>query len=142
MEREPGVLSSTSTLRKLAQTSAFYDLSGGECRPLELGRIGVGQSRHVGASFDGDRARATQQSIRRLARLLETSAARTLPPAEQRAWRMLAPILTRIPDLARWTASERKRLLRILRAKGGASEIGVDSLIRSHARLRRALQAL
>ena len=47
-----------------------------------------------------------------------------------------------VTSLATEGESLSKGLLRILRRKAGASEIGVDPLIWNHERLRHALQAL
>lgn len=54
----------------------------------------------------------------------------------------MAPILVRIPCLKRWSAIDKKRLSRILDAKGVASERGVDRMISTHTTLEKALREL
>jgi hypothetical protein len=129
-------------LRRLSHTAAFLDFSGGECRPLDLGGIGLRQSRLIAATFAGDRARATRVSIRRLARSLGRSKVQALDPGERRAWEMLAPLLVRIPGLDGWSARDKRRLRRILAVKGSASEREVDRLISAHAPLVEGLRGL
>jgi len=142
MRREPGRRSSTGTLRRLSHTAAFSDLSAGQCPPLDLGGIGVRQSRIIATKFAGVRARAQKQGLRVVAKFLGDAVPGRHAPDERRAWEMLAPLIVSLPDLEDWNASDRKRLRRILRRKGEASEIGVDQLVWSHERLRRGLQEL
>jgi hypothetical protein len=142
MRREPGHRSSRAVLRRLSHTSAYLDLSGGECRRLDLGGIGQRQARFVEAEFDGDRRRAARVCVRRVARALGVTGVSRLGPDERRAWELLAPLLARIPGLAQWSARDRRALGAILRAKGGASERDVDRRIRAHRRLVAALREL
>jgi len=153
LRREPGRRSSPSMLRRLARTSAYFDVSGGTCHPLELGPIGLRQSRLVARAYGGDRRRATRDCVRRLARALGLERVPRLSAGERRAWEMLAPLLVRIPGLAAepgersggdtpWSARDRRRLRRILRAKGAPSERDVDRLIRGHELLCAGLRLL
>src|SRR5205085_11067754 len=64
------------------------------------------------------------------------------PPDERRSFAQLAPLIALIPDLGRWPSSDRRRLVAIMRAKGGASEARYVRLLGAHARLRGSLQAL
>jgi len=141
MTSEPGVRSTTAMLRRLSHTSVFLDLSGGTCRPLDLGAIGVHHSRFISEGFAGDRGRAVRESVSRVARALGFGGnVRRLPQGARRAWEMLAPLLAMIQGLDAWNERDKKRMLRILREKGGASERGVDRLIRSHRPFVRALR--
>ena len=142
MRREPGTRSSASMLRRLSHTSAFLDLSRGECQPLDLSGIGLRQSRVIADTFDSDRGRATEASIRRVARAVGGPKTSTTTPGERRGWEMLAPLLARIPGLADWSARDKQRLRRILREKGSSSERGVDRLICAHGPLLAGLRGL
>jgi hypothetical protein len=142
LRNEPGSRSNKAMLRRLSHTGAYLDLSGGECRPLDLGAIGLRQSRFVSGSFGGDRGRATERCIRRLARDLGLPRVPALDAGERRAWEMLAPLLVRIPGLGAWSTRDKRRLRRILREKGRPSELAVDRLIRAHAPLCAGLRAL
>ncbi len=142
MRREPGTRSSVTMLRRLSHTAAFFDLSDGACRPLDLGAIGLRQSRFIAESFAGDRGQCTERCIRRLAREMGLPKTPRLDPGERRAWEMLTPLLARIPGLADWSARDKRGLRRILRAKGGPSELAVDRLICAHEPLRAGLREL
>ncbi len=51
----------------------------------------------------------------------------------------LALVLDRIPDLARWSRSERDAIVEIVRAKAGREEIRYLRLLQRHPRLRSAM---
>jgi len=142
MRADPTRRSSVAMLRRLSHTQAHLDLSAGECRKINLGAIGLRQSRFLTERFGVAGPRAEQQCIRRAARILgEADMGRESSP-RRRAWRMLAPILCMIPDLSSWSPGEKKRLLGIVRGKGAPSEAGVDRLVCGHTRFREALFAL
>ncbi|MEW6074081.1 MAG: hypothetical protein AB1726_15980 [Planctomycetota bacterium] len=142
MTADPRHRSSAATLRRLSHTFVYLDLSGGACRPLDLGGIGMRQSRFLARIEGGNRARALARCLRQVSRVLGRRKLRTLGAGERRAWELWAPILAAIPDLARWGAREKGRIVEILRRKGSISELGVDRLLCAHERLRRALQTL
>jgi hypothetical protein len=140
--RNPRHRSSRATLRRLSNTSVFFDLSRGEYHPLDFGSIGMNESRFIAEAFDGDRRRAVERCISKVSRLLGQSGVARLPFSQRHAWEMLAPILAMIPGLTDWSGAHKKRMLRILRAKGGSSEHNVDRLLLSHAPFRTALRNL
>jgi hypothetical protein len=131
----PGYRSDRRMLRRLSHTEAYFDLSGGQCRPLDAGGLGIATSRFIGREFDGDRGRAVRECTRRLARLLAMD-------AESRALQTVSVILAMIPDLARWSGIERRRLRAAIEAKDARSEIGAARLWRDHPRLGAALREL
>jgi hypothetical protein len=47
-----------------------------------------------------------------------------------------------IPDLQEWSASDKSRLGRVLRAKGGRSELPYVGLLDGHRRFRTSLETL
>jgi len=142
MSREPGTRSTPAMLRRLSHTSAYYDLSAGECRPLDLGAIGLHESRFMGDTFDGNRSRGTRCSCKQLADALGLPRVPKLAANAKRAWEMLAPLLAMIPGLEDWSARDKGRLRRILKEKGLPSERHVDRLISAHGPLVAGLREL
>jgi hypothetical protein len=140
MTRNPRHRSSPATLRRLSRTSVSLDLSRGECHPLDLGAIGMRETRFIAEAFNGDRRRAVTWCISKVSRLLGQSGVARLPFPQRHAWEMLAPMLAMIPELDGWSATDKKRTLRVLRAKGSASERNVDRLMLAHAPFQRALR--
>lgn len=135
MAARPGHRSDRRTLRRLAQTEAFLDLSGGQYQPFDLGGLGIAQSQFLARQFRGDRAHAEAVCTEQMQRLLRM-------PGQTASLRAMAPVLAMIPDLEQWSSGERRALAAIVQAKGAASEFGADSLIVDHKKLVTALQAL
>ena len=142
MHRDPGHRSDRAMLRRLSHTGASFDLSGGACRPLDLGAIGIRQSGFIGERFGGDRRVALRRCGARLRRLLGITDHRSWSPARRRALELYAPLLCMIDDLETWSARDRRGLLRIIESKAARSERAVDGLVSGHARLREALRSL
>ncbi len=135
MREEPGYRSDRRTLRRLAPTAAYLDLSDGRRAPVDFGRLGTLQSRYLAEKFGGDRSLAEARCAARIARLLKVD--RTAP-----ATRRLAPLFCMIPDLARWNARDRARAARALKAKDARSEVAAARLFNEHATFRAALDRL
>ncbi len=132
MASRPSYRSDLGTLRRLSHTEAYLDLSGGRLRPLDLGRLGMAQSRFIGSEFNGDRGRAQQRCTERLRRILGVS-------APGRSFRELAPLMCMIPDVQEWSRREKSLLAGFLRAKDASSEARAARLQAAHPRLGRAL---
>jgi hypothetical protein len=142
MRAEPGHRSDRAMLKRLSFTDASFDLSGGECARLELGTLGQEQSRYLAREHAGDRHAAERSCARQAARFLVAGSLADWTAAERRALRILGPTLCMIPDLAAWSAADKKAMLRIVRAKGGRTEALSDRLAQEHARYREALHLL
>ncbi|MBI5710677.1 MAG: hypothetical protein HZC42_10295 [Candidatus Eisenbacteria bacterium] len=135
MAARPGHRSDRRTLRRLSHTEAALDLSNGRCRPMDLGRLGVAQSRFIARAFSGDRALSERRCVARVKRLLG-------PGGDGWALRALSPLLCMIPDLPRWSGRERAALARIVRAKDAPCEIPAARRFKRHGRLEAALRVL
>jgi len=133
MAADPRHRSDLRTLRRMSQTEAFLDLSGGTHRPLDLGRLGLAQSHLVESQFAGNRARAESRCSTRMARLLGVN-------SQGRTLRALAPLLALIPDLGSWNPWDRATLGRAIDAKDGRSEAQASRLLADHPRLGDALR--
>jgi hypothetical protein len=129
-----------ATLRRLSRTEAFFDLSQGRCRRLELAPLGLAVSQLLGAR--GDRVAALRSCCEKAARLLGLGGWRRWPAPRRRGLELLAPLFGLIPGIARWPARDRSLLARLVRVKGGDSEAGADRLLQRHARLEAALRAV
>jgi hypothetical protein len=134
MRARPGHRSDRRTLHRLSHTEAYLDLSGGRCRPFDFGRFGIALSRHIASKFEGDRVLAEQRCAARIGRWLGVR--------DGRALRNLAPALDMIPDLARWSRSDKSALAQLLVAKDARSEARAARLFKAHARLEAALRSI
>ncbi len=142
MKAEPGYRSDKKMLRRLSHTSAYFDLSDGSVAPINLGAIGLQQSRFIAAEYAGDRQRAVSSSILQVRKKLGAGSLDKLGDDERRGWQVLAPILAAIPDLESWSKKDKILALRIIKAKGGPSETKTDMLMRSLQKLCIGVRAL
>jgi hypothetical protein len=142
MRARPGYRSDLKMLRRLSHTEGSLDLSGGSCDRLDFGAIGLRQSRLIAERFGGDRALAERRCSARVAKTLGIEDLRRWSHHERRALRILAPLLSMLPELASWSPADKKRAVRVLRLKGSRSEMKCDIALRAHRRLERAIRSL
>ena len=137
----------SSERRRLAKDSA-YRSSPETLRRLSEGRMWLGidgpgapavRDFDVGRLLHRTPGSATAWA---LVRALQATGWHAWPAAERAALRRLAPILTRIPDLARWSTRDRRALVEIIRAKGGPEERVYLRHMQRHRRLREAVLRL
>src|SRR5436190_3923064 len=115
----------------------FYHRLGFRPRdPVVLGVLAAEQSK-----ITADRSYRSPIPV--LARLaLGVSGWTAWPAAERCAFARLSLVAALITDLERWPSAERRRLVRVFRAKGCGSERAYANLLDSHRRFRRSLEAL
>ncbi len=139
MAKQPGYRSDRKMLRRLSHTDAFFDISDGACQRLDLGAIGLAQSRFIAREFDGNRGEAIRCCVEQVAAQLSIGDLATWSAPRRRALELYAPLLCLLPDLESWTRKQKSDLLRIIKSKGSRSESQVDQLLLQHKRLRSAL---
>ena len=100
---------------------------------FHIRNIGLAVQRRMRARYRGDPDEARRRASARVARLLSMR----IPTG--RTFENLALVLDAIPDLPRWSRAERAAAAEIIRAKDGREEIRYLRLLKSHARLRKAL---
>lgn len=143
--RDPHYRTPPSVLERLARSGASLPLAADEreagprVTPSGLAAL---VTRHVARDFRGDRPAAVAEASARVARALGVSARQAWPVHERRAFDQLSLVMALIPELARWPAADRRRLVQAMRAKGGPSEARYVRLLDGHQRLRRSLGAL
>jgi hypothetical protein len=118
------------------------DLSAGRCRPLDLGLLGIAQSRFMTRRFMGDRRRGLRHCLGSVRRNLGIASLGNWSIDQRDALERLAPILAMLPDLADWNSREKKRLVAFIRAKGATSERRAAGLLPGNGKLDSALRDL
>ena len=103
--------------------------------------IGLAVGRHL-ADAGSDRSASLPACEARVRRALGIRTTRGWTAGERLWLRRGAPMLDAIDGLARWPAADRSAAVRVVRAKGSASEIAFVKLFDAHARLRRAIASL
>jgi hypothetical protein len=140
-----GYRSPLPVLRRLARDEACLTLPGGSREPerrLRARDLAALVTRDVARRHGGDREAAVHQAVGRVARALGVGRLSGWTEAERGAFRQWALVVALVPDLDRWSASSRARLVAMIRAKGGRGEGPYVRRLLGHARLGRALEAL
>ena len=128
-------------LHRLKHTRVYLDLSEGRSSWFDFERLGVQLSEFVSQQYGGDRNLAAARCAASVARTLGIRRS-GLCKEQISALGSIAPIVAMLPDLDRWTATEKRALGRAIVQKGAASEAAGCRALAKHTRLRRSLLAL
>ena len=142
---DPSYRSPIPALKRLAGDEVCLTLPGGHPEPgkrLRATDVSALVARFVAREFAGDRSRAARESAARVRRALGVQRMAAWSTHERRAFERMSLVAALIPDLARWPASDRRALVAVMRAKGGASEREYARRLDGHHRLREALERL
>ncbi len=145
MRAKPSYRSGAPVLRKLAEENLFLYL--GRHRKdvigrLPLPRVGLRITEYLAGRFGFDRQKAESVCAREAAVRLDEPAWKTWSPGERLAWRRWGPVVLVLPGLDRWSPTERKGLVAVIRSKGGRRESEYLKLFDGHRKLRRAIRRL
>jgi hypothetical protein len=138
LQANPRHRSSAATLRKLAEGHLVFDVDPRHPMPLlPVAAIGMGIADRL--AVRGDRGRALQEASREAMRIVGLRSLDGWTAGERLAWERWSPLLLTLPGVSRWSAANRRALVRIVRAKGGRSEIEYAARFNAHPLLGRAL---
>jgi hypothetical protein len=145
MRARPSHRSTPATLRELADHNLYYSL--GRARQdvigeLKLGAVGLAVSKLMAERFGSERERGERECERLAARRIGLTSRAGWTSGERLAWRRWAPILVLLPGVERWSPSERRAAVDVVRAKGGRRESEFAQRFDAHARLRACLLGL
>ena len=149
--------SSRATLEKLAAAHLFFDLRAAPTadtvgkpragrRPprglLPLWNVSLGISENLAARFGPERERGLRDCSREAARLLGERSLRSFTVAERQAWERWSPLIAALPEVASWSAADRRMLAQVVRAKGGRRDSDFVRRFDAHRPLQRAILRL
>ncbi|NOT33003.1 MAG: hypothetical protein HOP12_02410, partial [Candidatus Eisenbacteria bacterium] len=136
MKRRPGHRSSRATLASLARENLYWQ-PGAErddvIGRLPLANVGLAVTKFLAGDRDVH-AHAARAAVR-----LGVRSLRGASPSERMAWERWAPLICVLPGLERWSTTERRALIEVVRAKGGECESEFVRRFDSHRRLRAAI---
>lgn len=141
MSRRPAYRTSKAVLRRLASGPMIFELDEstvGDWDRFQVRGIGLAVQRRMAARFGGDAQKIRVASVEKVARTLGVSL-REWGEVELSALSDFAVVLELIPDLNRWSDSERQSMVGIIQAKTGAYEARYLKLMQRHPRLRAAM---
>jgi hypothetical protein len=152
LARHPAYRTTPATLKRLATANVLFEPFDPQSKPtnhephspwdrFHIRNFGLAVNRRMAARFEGDAARIRRAVTRRVSRILRIPA-ETWPEDQRAVFTSLALVFALIPDLDRWTRTEKDLLASIARAKSGRDESRYLRLMQRHARLREALLRL
>jgi len=138
---DAGHRTSKQLLRRFSEGSVVYeapDSQRGDWDRFAIRNIGLAVQRRMATEFDSDAGKIRAASTRDVARSLDLSIER-LNKRERRGFDDLALVLALIEDLDEWTKSEKKEVVRIIRAKMGIDESVYARLLQGHPRMHASI---
>lgn len=128
----------TRILRRLAEGRMIFELAGrraGDWDRFEVRKLGLAVQRRMASDFSGHTERIRHASVSQVMRALNLNL-RDWKDSEQAALDDLALLLALIPDLSRWSESDKGNTIRIIRAKAGVDEAQYLQRLQRHSHLR------
>lgn len=145
IEQDPSYRCSPRVLRRLARENLYLHTQGVRDDVIGLfpyENVGHLVTRHIAEHYNGDHLLATQEATSNVARQLGVKDLERWPPDEREAFRRWCLLVELFPALERWSATDKRELVRIMRAKGGKHESMFVRLANAHQRLRQAIHEL
>jgi hypothetical protein len=136
---------SMRTLKRLAQSDVFFCADPAKMtafKELPLKNLGYVVTRYIARNYRGDRAKAIEHSITKLSRILPLGNLQKWSADQQIALQRLAPLVSCIPGLAKWSKQEKAGLVEIIKAKGEPQARQYALLCNKHPRFRQAIEKL
>jgi hypothetical protein len=132
-------------LRRLAEAHVFYETDrttaggiAGAWDNFSTRNLGLQVNRRMAREFGGDSDRMRHAASGEVSRALGANPSRWTA-LEQRAFDNWSLVLSLIPDLRNWSAGEKTKMLRIIRAQASPDEMHYLRLTQQHPRLRTEL---
>ncbi|MFC1475020.1 hypothetical protein ACFLQG_00090 [Candidatus Zixiibacteriota bacterium] len=137
--------SSFQTLKRLSKSDVFLHFEPDQMNDfheISLMNLGYIVTRSIGKHYHGDRALATNKSVAKLEKSLSLRGWQKWPEGEIHALKRMAPLLSKIPGLSKWSLKDKKNLIEIIRAKGCTTERKYAILSTKHTKYINALWRL
>ncbi len=145
IKNDPRHRSDTKTLAQLAEHDLFLNLENARddvLGLLPLADIGLQLSNFLARQFGADREHAARACSRDAQKILGVRDCSRFSAGERLAWKWWAPLVLILPNIEHWPRSDKRSLVRVIRAKGGQCELDYLQRFNDHHRLRRSLRQL
>ncbi len=141
MSRRPSYRTSKAMLRRLAGGPMIFELGEwtvGDWDRFTVRGLGLAVQRRMAARFGGDAQKMRAASVEKVARVLGIRR-RDWSEVELSSLSDFAVVIDLIPNLNRWSDSERQAVADIILAKADVDEARYLKLMQEHVRLRAAM---
>jgi hypothetical protein len=140
MRRTPDYRTSRSMLRRFTRSDLERPVVPGAAAACDAASLSHATTTWIGNRFHGRRDHAEAAALRRVVATLGLKDTRGWNDDERNALRAMAPVLAQVADLHAWPVREKRRLVALIRAKGG-DEYRYFALMAGFAHLRSGLNA-
>lgn len=137
------------TLKRLAEAHMFYEVKRASGHDALAGKtqawdnfsvrnLGLLVNRRMAREFDGDSGKIRRAAVDEVTRVLAIDAT-GWNQSQRKALEDWSLVMAAIPDLSEWSADEKAKLIRIIRAKSAENEMLYLRQTQRHFRLRASL---
>jgi hypothetical protein len=140
--RDPRHRTNVATLNKLAGENMYLYLGrrrSDTIGTIPLENIGIEITNTLARRFGADREKGIESLSREAARRCGLRSLRGFTPGEKLAWKRWGPLVMALKGIETWSATQKRALVEIVRAKGGQRESRFVELFDRHHRLKRAI---
>ncbi len=141
MQQNPRYRTPLSVLRRLARADLERPVTREARDACDPAALSQAVTTWIASRFQGRRDRAEAAALRRVEAALKLGDIGRWNDDERNALRAMAPVLAQLKDLHAWPASDKRRMVALIRAKGG-DEYRYFALMADFARLRSGLNAV
>jgi hypothetical protein len=145
MIKNPRHRTSVTILNELASENMFLDLGRRRrhtVADMSPGDIGFKIMGTLAERFGADREKGIRMCSNEAARLLGLRSLNRFSPGEKLAWERWSPLVMLLGGIKRWSLSDKRALVEVIRAKGGRRESRFVELFNKHRRLQNAILKL
>lgn len=142
MKRRPGHRSSIATLEKFSEQNMYFELDKNTAKEDVFAlcwNIAPGLSSYLTERFGADREKGLRVCAIEAAQRLGLRKLPRMSADERHAWFGWAPLVLQLKGVGRWNTANKKKLAKIMRAKGGPGESSYSKLLLEHKVLQRAI---
>ena len=145
MRKDPKHRSSLATLKKLAAEHVFFmprsspKTSSRRAELLPLWNVSLGVSDLFAKRFGAERERGIRACAGEAARILGLRSLRNFSADERQAWERWSPLVLAMPEVARWSRTDKRALVLVVRAKGGRRDSDFVQRFDAHRKLQRGV---
>jgi len=141
LKRNSDYRTSSRILKRLSEGNVIYEAPGsaiGDWDNFAIRNIGLAVQRRMAREFDGSSSRIRAASAVEVAKAIGIKEP-GVGSKHRQAFEDLSLVLALIPDLIKWSDSEKRGVARIIAAKTGPDESRYARLLQAHSKLRAAI---
>ena len=131
--------SSLGTLKKFCKAKIGLSLLGEPSKTPNLIALGLANTNWIGNVFNGDRNMAFEVGYKKISKILPLNKFHGWSGPQKEKFVEMTPLLLRIKNLKKWSPSEKRDLVDLIKAKGGPKERTFSKLLQRNLKFQKSL---